>query len=162
MNIKFIFLIVIFLIITSVAFSQSFQDSTKKEISIDQLNWLSGYWTDEINGIKMEELWLPVSNGSMIGIHRDSFISGKIFFENLRIEQINDSIIYYASPNGRTPTEFNLISLSNNKVVFANPEHDFPQRILYSLKAETLTARIEGNIEGNFKFSEWQWIKSKL
>ena len=109
MNIKFKFLIVIFLLITSAVFAQSYQDSSKKEFSLDQLIWLSGYWIAEIDGTKMEEFWLPVSNGSMIGIHRDSFQSGNVFYEYLRIEQKDESIIYYASPTGKSPTEFKLI-----------------------------------------------------
>ena len=162
MKINLNFFVISFLFVTSVAFAQSFQDSTKIEFSLDQLNWLSGYWTAEIDGIKMEEFWLPVSNKSMIGIHRDSFQSGKVFFEYLRIEQKGDSIVYFASPKGRTPTEFKLTYLNKNKVVFENPNHDFPQRIIYSLKTDTLIARIEGEVKGDFKFSEWRWIRSKL
>ena len=162
MNLILKFLIHIFLLIISVTFAQSLQEGTKKEISTDQLNWLSGYWTAEIDGTKMEELWLSVSNGSMIGIHRDTFKSGKVFFEYLRIEQIGNSIIYFASPQGRKPTRFQLISIEQNKVIFENPEHDFPQRIIYTLNYDTLVARIEGVADSIFKFSQWKWFKSNL
>ena len=33
-------------------------------------------------------------------------------------------------------------------MVFENPKHDFPQRIRYRLKGDTLHARIEGTING--------------
>ena len=162
MIIKFKSLIVIFILIVVVTFSQTLQDSTAKKDSIDQLNWFSGYWIAEINGTKMEECWLPENNNSMIGLHRDSFKSGKIFYEYLRIEQIGDSIIYFASPKGRKPTKFLLVSIEHHKVIFENPDHDFPQKIIYTLNSDTLTARIEGKVNGDFKFSEWHWLKSKM
>lgn len=41
----------------------------------------------------------------------------------------------------------NRISLGKEEVTFSNPEHDFPQRIIYLRQADgTLFARIEGNL----------------
>ncbi len=41
-----------------------------------------------------------------------------------------------------------------------NPAHDFPQRIIYSLKSPTqLYARIEGTINGEFKKQEFNMEK---
>ena len=129
---------------------------------VKQLNWLSGYWTAENGGTRMEEIWLPESNGLLIGLHRDSFGSDKTFFEYLRIEQLNDTIVYKASPRGVEPTSFYLKSMDKHSVVFENLKHDFPQRIIYVLKGDTLHARIEGNVNNKLKFSEWQWYKTKL
>ena len=42
-----------------------------------------------------------------------------------------------------------MVRLSEGEVVFENPGHDFPQRIIYSLKAGgNLEARIEGEAKG--------------
>jgi hypothetical protein len=47
----------------------------------------------------------------------------------------------------------------DQKVVFENLEHDFPQRIIYSRSGDTLTARIED--ESGEKSMEWVWTKTK-
>jgi hypothetical protein len=120
---------------------------TSDTVTIKQLNWLSGYWTAESGGIKMEEFWLPESNGLLVGLHRDSFGSDKTFFEFLRIEQLNDTIIYQASPRGKEPTPFYLKSMDTHIVVFENIKHEYPQRIIYSLKTDTLIARIEAKLK---------------
>ena len=42
-----------------------------------------------------------------------------------------------------------MLSLTEYEVVFENPDHDFPQRIIYRLGDNgALLGRIEGNSEG--------------
>jgi hypothetical protein len=44
---------------------------------------------------------------------------------------------------------FKLISDENKKAVFENPEHDFPQRVIYVLNADgSMTALVEGKMRG--------------
>lgn len=66
--------------------------------------------------------------------------------------------MYLASPKGRQPaTPFKMIEMAANKVVFENPEHDFPQRIIYEREGDTLTARIEGTQNGEPHHQQWSW-----
>lgn len=46
---------------------------------------------------------------------------------------------------------------SKDKAVFENPEHDFPQRILYWRDGANLCARIEGTQKGKPAGQEWCW-----
>ena len=47
-------------------------------------------------------------------------------------------------------------------MVFENPEHDFPQRIVYWREGDrVLHARIEGVIKGKERKDEWHWQKSR-
>lgn len=111
----------------------------------------------------MEEFWLPASGNIMVGLHRDTFKSGKAFFEYLRIEQGEDGISYWANPGGRAPTEFKLKEVSGLKVVFENPDHDFPQRIIYRLESDTvLIARVEGEVDGELRSQEWKWYAATV
>ena len=49
-------------------------------------------------------------------------------------------------------------SMSDRRVVFENPEHDFPQRILYWLDDDDmLHARIEGTEGGETHSMEWRY-----
>ena len=58
----------------------------------------------------------------------------------------------------RAGTAFRLIANADRRAVFANPEHDYPQRILYWIDEDgALHARIEGTQNGENRASEWRW-----
>jgi len=80
--------------------------------SIDQLKWMVGAWAGVEGGVKMEEVWTPPRGGVMLGLHRDLFPSGKVFFEFLRISETAEGISYWASPAGREATPFGLVESS--------------------------------------------------
>lgn len=128
--------------------------------SLQDLGWLAGYWTAETEESLTEELWLPPKGGVMLGLHRDLFPSGKMFFEYLRIEETADGIVYQASPRGNVPTPFPLKESDTQRVVFENPAHDFPQRIIYwGEGSDLLHARVEG--APGTKSEEWVWRRAQ-
>lgn len=101
--------------------------------------------------------------GSMVGMHRDVAPGGKVAFEFLRITSVETGLAYLASPGGRPPTPFPVKQLEANRVVFENPTHDFPQRILYWLDDEgRMHARIEGTMNGKEESADWVWTKDSL
>ena len=108
-------------------------------------------------GTRSEECWLAPGGGIMLGMHRDVFSNGRSFFEFLRIAAHEDGLAYLASPVGRPPTAFRLVRREARRAVFENPEHDFPQRILYWREGDVLHARIEGETEGEARSAEWAW-----
>jgi hypothetical protein len=128
--------------------------------SIDDLAWMAGLWTAESDGVRMEEYWMPPRGGLMLGLHRDVPASGQPFFEYLRIETQAEGIVYQASPGGQPPTPFRLTELGDRRAVFSNPDHDFPQRILYWIEGDVLHARIEGEMPGGVRGSEWVYRRS--
>ena len=89
----------------------------------------------------------------MLAISRTVRDSKTIGFEYLRITETGgESLILVAAPSGQNPTRFSLLSLTDNEVVFENPAHDFPQRIIYRLgNGGTLLGRIEGESDGRNK-----------
>jgi hypothetical protein len=83
-----------------------------------------------------------------------------VSFEFLRIAAEPEGIVYWASPKGRPATPFKLSEWGTRRAVFANPAHDFPQRILYWIdEAGALHARIEG--DGSAGAMEWTWVRAK-
>jgi hypothetical protein len=48
------------------------------------------------------------------------------------------------------------------RVVFENPAHDFPQRVIYWKDGNDLCARIEGTMNGKAESEEWKWSPGKL
>lgn len=88
------------------------------------------------------------AGGLMLGLNRSTRRDGQghASFEYLRIEERADAVVYVASPGGGPPTEFALVSWTADEAVFANPEHDFPKRIVYRrLGADGLEARAVGD-----------------
>ena len=131
--------------------------------ALTDLAWIAGSWTGTIQGVEMEEHWTKPNGGSMIGIHRDVAKGRTVSFEFLRIEMQNDQLVYLSMPNGRSPaTPFPLKELSGTRVVFENPAHDFPQRIIYWKDGHDLRARIEGTMNGKAASEEWRWSRGVL
>ena len=131
--------------------------------AIADLSWMAGSWTGESRGIQMEEHWTAPKGNSMVGIHRDTGKGRTLLFEFLRIEQQGDQIVYLSMPNGRSPaTPFPLKEVSSTRVVFENPAHDFPQRIIYWKDGNDLRARIEGTQKGKTVGEEWRWSPGTL
>jgi hypothetical protein len=124
-------------------------------LNISDLGWMSGHWTSTKDGVVMEEIWTEPRGGVMLGMHRDARES-KASFEFIRIAATADGIVYFAQPSGRPPTPFTLIESSANRAVFANPEHDFPKRIIYWREDQKLCARVEGDGESA---EQWCWAK---
>lgn len=131
--------------------------------TLDSLAWLAGSWSGTERGIEMEEHWTAPKGHSMVGLHRDVGKGRTMLFEFLRIEQRGDEIVYLSMPNGRSPaTPFPLKEVAGTRVVFENPTHDFPQRIIYWKDGADLRARIEGTLNGKEGSQEWRWSPGAL
>jgi len=127
------------------------------------LAFMAGCWEGEQEGVRSEECWLAPANGLMVGMHRDLFKNGKAFFEFLRIEAGPEGIAYLASPAGAPATAFRLAAAAPGRVEFANPQHDYPQRIIYQAEGgDRLKARVEGpGTGGTTRFEEWTWTRRR-
>ena len=93
---------------------------------------------------------MPPAGSTMIGVSRSVRNGETVAFEFIRIvEQEGGGLQFIASPSGQNTARFSLFSLSDREVIFENPDHDFPQRIIYRLMSdEDLLGRIEGTIDG--------------
>ena len=130
---------------------------SKNVQSIEKLIWLSGSWVGTQGDTYTEEHWIEPRGGMMLAVNRTSNgDSGK--FEFLRIQQKkNGSISLLASPAGRPEIEFEMTETGNNKVVFENAKHDFPQKITYQRNENTMHVRIEAVDNGRTRKIEWTW-----
>ena len=121
---------------------------------VEDLAWMSGHWAEG----NVEELWLAPKGEVMLGMSRTIRKNGKAAFEFIRIARTDDgAIAYIAQPGGRPPTAFRLVESRPGRVVFANPEHDFPKRIVYELRDGRLCARTDDGKDGE----EWCWSPVK-
>jgi len=124
------------------------------------LAWMAGSWGGMKDGVEMEEVWLPPKGGTLMALHRNVREGKTISFELLRIEEAPTGLVYLASPQGRPATPFPAVETGERRIVFENPSHDFPRRILYWLGDDgALHARIEGTIKGEAASEEWSWTR---
>lgn len=122
----------------------------EKESELQKLDWLLGTWQRESKDRVLYETWRRVSKHTFEGNGYAVADRDTIFTEFLRIEQFGDSIFYTAKiSENEYPVPFKLVSLGDSSVLFENPNHDFPQRISYSLVSDgSLHVRAEGLSNG--------------
>ena len=122
-------------------------------IDLRLLAWLAGCWRDERGGRTYEEQWMAPGGGLMLGMSRTLRGDTLVEYELLRLERRSDgSADYVAMPSGQASAAFRIVEITDSLAVFENPEHDFPQRILYRRLADgSLVARIEGADRGRVR-----------
>jgi hypothetical protein len=132
-------------------------------ISIDPLTWLEGDWKRQTKRGEATETWHRVSENTMEGSAYMVSDSETQFTEYLRIETLGDEIFYTAKPvQNPYPTSFRLVTHDGNHFVFENPNHDFPQRIIYTRQSEDeLLVRIEGPMDGETRSVDFRFEKAK-
>jgi len=116
---------------------------------VGQLDWMAGCWEGSLGKSRFEEQWMKPSSGSLLGMAR-TVVDGKtVMTESLQIlQQQGDIVLTVILRFSGKPTEFKMIRLTPDEVVFENPQHDFPQRILYRKQPDGLLGRIEGEQGG--------------
>lgn len=119
--------------------------AAEERLSADALAWMSGRWAASIDGVQMEEVWTAPAGGLLLGLHRDVRGNGRVAFEFLRIAEEDSGLVFIAQPSGRPPTRFPLVEAGAHRVVFGNPDHDYPKRIVYWRDGDALCARVEGD-----------------
>ena len=105
--------------------------------------WLAGTWVMQDGASWADEVWTDPRGGIMLGVARNGFGSELEGWETTQIKVKPDGTIsYFAQPNGKPPSEFPLVLISEESIEFANPAHDYPQRIRYWRQGQLLMAEI--------------------
>lgn len=119
---------------------------------LDRLAFMSGCWELRTPTRVTHEQWMAPLGGLMVGMSRTVVRDAAREWEALRVEIRDGVVTYAAQPGGRPPTYFAAVAITDSTVTFANPTHDFPQRILYRTSgADSLIARIEGDQGGQLR-----------
>jgi hypothetical protein len=131
--------------------------------TVNDLSWLSGCWEANRNGREISEQWMKPSGQIMLGMGRTVANRKTVEFEFMQIREDKDGNLYYvAKPSGQAEAAFKLIKLENRGAVFENPEHDFPQRVMYRLQPDgSLIARIEGTVKGQARGIDYPMKRGK-
>ena len=110
-----------------------------KNNDFKKLHWLAGTW--DVNEGQYFESWEIKNTQLFVGkSFKINPPSDTIILETIELTQIEGDIFYIptvSSQNNSQPIPFKLSSISENEVVFENPNHDFPKKISYSKIDET-------------------------
>jgi len=130
---------------------------------IGKLGWLAGCWKRTYGRRAVEEQWMAPRAGLMLGIGRTTNAAGDtlIEFEQTKIQQKGNDLVFTASPSGQSTDSFTAIAVSDSSVTFENKGHDFPQRVGYTIKADgSLAAWIEGMQGGRTRHVDFPYTRA--
>lgn len=103
------------------------------------LDWLTGCWQTASGEIR--EVWSASEDGYYFGYSVVLQEKQVVFFEQMRIEP-GAFPVFNAYPSGVGPSAFPGSERTTSSITFANPEHDYPQKIRYARDADNLNAVI--------------------
>ena len=105
------------------------------------LDWLIGCWMTPDGSA--QEVWVADSDGGLSGFSVSIADNKVSFYETLTIRPGDDgALVYTAHPSGQATTSFTATEMTENSVLFVNPDHDYPQQIRYTRVTESLQATI--------------------
>jgi len=112
---------------------------------IESLSWLSGTWECKKQDYIITEQWMKPGGNTLFATNRTVKYDKTVAFEFLQIKtDKSGKIILIALPSRQKMTVFKMAKIDRNEIVFENPRHDFPQRIIYKLMENgSLFARVE-------------------
>jgi hypothetical protein len=126
------------------------------------MEWMIGHWLECTEGREVSETWS--GNDQLIvgvGITRRPGVAPS--FEWMRIGPGSQGgRSFFASPQGGAVTEFPLQAAQGANLVFSIPQHDFPQRVVYSRTGDVLTGAIEGTMNGQERRITWTYRQAQL
>jgi Domain of unknown function (DUF6265) len=118
--------------------------------------WLAGCWNFTGREAGSSEQWMAPAGGAMLGMSRTLRGGAVREFEFMVLRADPQGLLSYSAwPAGKGPTVFMqatapATAAAEPVLVFENPNHDFPQRIIYRRDgADRAFARIEGRRGGS-------------
>ena len=133
----------------------------QRSARVGQLSWIAGCWRQSGGGSRViDEQWMSHRGGTMLGMSRTVRGDSLLEFEHLQILERSGRLVYHAEPSGQPPADFVASAVSDTLVIFENPEHDFPQRIIYRRRGtDSLVARIEGTRNGQTRGIDFPYTR---
>lgn len=126
---------------------------------------LCGKWMDTNKDNAFNEEWRRENDKLIVGKGYVLSENDTVFIEKLSIKIDENSVVYAAevsNQNKDMKVPFTAVKQTNNKVVFENVQHDFPQRIIYDLKSDKeLRVAIEGYENGVYRKLKFDFLKAE-
>ncbi len=126
--------------------------------SVEQVGWLAGCLEMRSGDRVVEEQRMGVRGASMLGMGRTTTSQGLIEYELTLIHEKAGKVLFEARPSGQPAGVFTASSVGPDSVVFAAPEHDYPQIVGYRRRGpDSVVAWIDGNAGGKRRRVEFAY-----
>ena len=145
-------------LVVALTISGSFQAAKP---AAEDVGWLAGCWGFTRNGRHVVEQWMPPEGGTLIGVSRTVANGKTAEYEFLLIRPGANGLEYVAKPSRQPEAIFTASRVTATEAVFENPAHDFPKKIMYTRNGDTLTAAIEGPMNGQTRRIEFPYTKAE-
>ena len=132
-----------------------------QERMIDRAAFMKGCWIRTSGNRVVEEQWMGPRAGNMVGMGRTTRGDTLLEYEHVRIYERNGKLVYAAQPSGQRPAEFESLTIEQGAITFANPAHDFPQRVIYRAGGDSLFARVEGTMNGRERGVDFRYARAR-
>jgi len=126
-----------------------------KEERIQNFEWLLAEWirVDEAVGNITYETWSKENDSTYIGWGYTLAAADTVFEEHMTLHKpSNQWQLEVITPGEGPATIFTMTQHTDSSFVVENPQHDFPTKINYYLKADTLKA-VVSNSEMSIDFA---------
>ena len=107
--------------------------------SLDTARWILGKWVADDGENRVIEEWRSLGSETYEGSGRTvSRRTGAVVSsESLRLVAMSSAVYYIAKVSHNAyPVAFTLTTCPAGRLVFENPGHDFPKRIVYSMQPD--------------------------
>ncbi len=140
------------------------QKSNGKKSKLNEFKWIVGTWKMPLKNGALFEKWKVVNDTIFqSAAYKVKNTGDTIRMESVKIEYKDKSYYYtstVADQNNQQPVPFKITSHSKTTFTAENPQHDFPQRIVYELKGDgKLYAFIDGKLNGKYIKNEFTYSK---
>lgn len=122
--------------------------------NLAKAEWFLGEWGNKSTDGELTERWKKVNDSVYFG--ESYFVVGEIkdtvFAEHVNLEDSNGKLAFIVTVPGQNdelPVRFEMTSATDNQIIFENPKHDYPNKIIYNLLAkDSLIAEVSGLKKG--------------
>jgi hypothetical protein len=134
------------------AAAETSSPTTALHTNLEKADWLLGKWGNTSSDGELTESWQKANDSVYNG--ESYFISGKdtLFSETIVISDVNGKMVYTPTVKGQNdekPVRFDMTSINDSTIVFGNPAHDYPTKIVYNkISTDSLVAEISGMQKG--------------
>jgi len=139
------------------------EQSEKQFSELEKANWFLGRWENNSDEGNLSESWKKLNDSTFFGESYFVIKSDTVFAEHVSLEQRNGKLSYVVTvpnQNDEKPVAFELTSAEGNSLVFENPKHDYPNKIIYNhVGTDSLVAEIRGLKKGKEKNEFFRMVK---
>jgi hypothetical protein len=124
-------------------------EKTKK---IELARWIVGSWRSQSFDAMNYEIWKQIDDSTFAGRSYSISNGDTVSSEVIKLVQRDGELAYIPTVRDQNlgmPIEFRLTYIGADKMIFENPDHDFPQVIIYEhVSTDSLVAEISGEVNG--------------